>query len=37
MGWVLYVFHILNAFDAKVPIFQTKMSVEVVKDIKPFL
>jgi hypothetical protein len=37
MGWVIDVLHILNAFDAKVPIFQNKMRVKVVKEIKPFL
>lgn len=37
MGWVLDVLYILDAFDAKVPIFQNKMWVKVVKEIEPFL
>jgi len=37
MGWVLDVLYILDAFDPKVPIFQNKMWVKVVKEIEPFL
>jgi hypothetical protein len=37
MGWALDVLHILDAFDAKVPIFQNKMCIKVVTEIKPFL